>query len=112
MPTKSEIEALIRELLAKNRSPGYGIDVRDVVAGPPTIDVEFRFLSGRTYFCAEPGCHLPRELSRLPRLAGFTIRWHCIVERGALLKTLAVLGLPLESEGYEYDFVLNGTEED
>jgi len=105
MQTKSEIEALVNELLAANCSPGYGIVVGDVASDPPTIDVEIRFLSGRIYCCAEPGCHLPRDLSRLPLLAGFTIRWNCIVEQGAQLKCNAALGLPLESESYEFDFV-------
>jgi hypothetical protein len=104
MPTELAIEALINELLAENRSPGYGIAVRNVANDPPTIDVECRFLSGRTYCCAEPGCHLPRDLSRLPMLFGFTIRWHCIVERGAQLKCLETFGLPLDSDGYEYEF--------
>lgn len=105
MPTRPEIEAMIRELLAANNSPGYGIAVRDTTSDPPTIDVEFRFLSGRVYCCAEPGCHLPRDLTRLPLLAGITIRWHCIVEQGAQMKDLAVLGLPLYSDGYEFEFV-------
>jgi hypothetical protein len=109
MPTKPEIEALINDLLAANDSPGYGITVRNIASDPPTIDVEFRFLSGRTYCCAEPGCHLPRDLSRLPLLAGFTIRWHCIVEQGAQLKCLAALGLPLNSPGYEYEFATGGS---
>ena len=55
MLTKPEIEALINELLAANRSPGYGITVRNVASDPPTIDVDLRFLSGHTYCCAEPG---------------------------------------------------------
>ena len=109
MPTKPEIEALLNELLAANRSPGYGVAVRDVASDPPTIHVDFRYLSGHTYCCAEPGCHLPCDLSRLPRLSGFTIRWHCIVEQGAQLKCLAKLGLPLDSDGYEYEFATVGS---
>src|SRR4051794_11561366 len=105
MPTISEIETMIRELLAANNSPGYGITVCDAASDPPTIDVDFRFLFGRTYCCAEPGCHLPRDLSRLPRLAGIVIRWHCRVEDGAKLKCREQLGLPLESEAYEFEFV-------
>jgi len=109
MLTKPEIEALINELLAANRSPGYGITVRNVASDPPTIDVDLRFLSGRTYCCAEPGCHLPSDLSRLPLLVGFTIRWHCIVEDGAQLKCLEDLGLPLDGDGYDYEFATVGS---
>src|SRR5689334_22992890 len=105
MPTIPEIETMIQELLATNNSPGYGIVVRDAASDPATIDVDIRFLSGRTYCCAEPGCHLPRDWSRIPRLTGIPIRWHCRVEDGAKLKCHEQLGLPLESEAYEFDFI-------
>jgi hypothetical protein len=105
MPTKPEIEAAIGELLAGNNAPGYGIAVRGVSTDPPIIDVDIRFISGRTYCCAEPGCHLPRDTSRLPALAGFTIRWHCRVEDGARLRCLSALGMPMESTAYEFEFV-------
>jgi hypothetical protein len=105
MPTKPEIEATIREVLSANNSPGYGITVADVSTDPPTIDVDIHFLSGCTYCCAEPGCHLPHDLSLLPALSGFTIHWHFRVEQGARLKSNAPLGLPLESAGYEFEFV-------
>src|SRR5262245_52363089 len=106
MTMKQEVEALIRERLSANESPGYGIAVLGVASDPPTIDVELRFLSGRTYCCTEPGCHIPADIASQPQLAEFTIRWHCIVERGARLKCHAVFGLPLEHEGYEYDYVI------
>jgi hypothetical protein len=107
MPTNAEIEALIQELLASNDSPGYGIAVRNVTSHPgdSAIDVDVRFLSGRIYCCAEPACHLPKDLSRIPLLAGFTVRWHCRVEQGARLTCLEALGLPIDSPGFEYEFV-------
>jgi hypothetical protein len=111
MLTKQQVEALIRERLAHNNSPGYGITVVDISPDARNIDIDLRFLSGRTYCCAEPGCHLPNDLARLPALADFTIRWHCIVERGARLKCNEVLRLPLEDDGYQYDYVIGESAE-
>lgn len=106
MAIRQELEAIIRERLSANKSHGYGIAVVDVATNPPTVDVELRFLSGQTYCCAEPGCHIPDDIARHPQLAGFTIRWHCVVERNAKLNSSKALGRPLEQDGYEYDYVI------
>jgi hypothetical protein len=102
------------ELLSKNRGPGYGIKVIDAAADLSRIDVEIVFVAGRTYCCAEPGCHLPRDSKRLVELAAIrsipipelaAITWHFRIEAGARLECLNTLGLPLESPAYEFDAV-------
>lgn len=100
------------ELLGSNRGPGYGIKVTDAANDLSRIEVEVVFVAGRTYCCAEPGCHLPRESKRLTELAALrsisipehvTIRWHFRIEAGTRLECRRALGLPLESEAYEFE---------
>lgn len=98
-------EKMIRDLMSANRSPGYEIAVLRVTANPPTIEVRLRFLAGKKYCCAEPGCHLPVMSPKGGPLEHTTILWRCQVEKGARLESLAALGLPLETEGYEYEFI-------
>lgn len=113
-----ELENLLRELLATNCGPGYGISVLSAAADLSVIDVELRFIAGRTYCCAEPGCHLPRSNSMLVSLAAerglrlpdsVAVRWHCHVDRGALLQSMKSLGLPIESEAYEFEAIRGGS---
>jgi hypothetical protein len=61
---------------------------------------------------------LPRDDRRLQRLAveraiqlpqSVTVRWHCHVERGAKLECMKKLGLPVESEAYDFDVASGGT---
>ena len=84
------------------------------------IDVDLRFVAGRTYCCAEPGCHVPFDSGqlRLRRLAAergisfpesVTIRWHCHVKRGAKLECMKQLGLPVESKAYDFEVAYGGT---
>ena len=109
-----ELNELFQELLASNGGSGYGISVTGAAPDLSTIDVEFRFLAGRIYCCAEPGCHLPWNSERLLRLAAersihlpddVRVQWHCVVEEGACLECLAALRIPTESRGYEFDAV-------
>jgi hypothetical protein len=113
-----ELDNLFRDLLASNRHrpqgdavdcdrPVYVVSVIGAAPDLSVIDVDLRFIAGRTYCCAEPGCHVPfdKEQHRLRRLAAeraiqlpqaMTVRWHCHVEEGAKLECLKALGLPLE----------------
>lgn len=107
--TPSEIEAILIELLRQNPTQEYGVTVADVSHDLARIDVTLRFLRGQTYCCAEPECHLSGIASqlasravKLPRNA--VIRWHCMVEAGALIQASGKAGVPLESEAYEYDW--------
>ncbi len=77
------------------------------------ILVDLRFAQGRTYCCAEPSCHLPASHRKLIQLAAersitipetVIVHWHCHVEAGAKLESLAKLGLPLESQAYDIRF--------
>lgn len=106
-----EIDDLFREFFSTNRGPGYGVSVTSAAPDRSTIEVEFRFLASRSYCCAEPGCHLPRDCERLIRLAaersihlpeGVAVRWHCIVEEGASLRCRRA---PVVAKAYEYDMV-------
>jgi hypothetical protein len=108
-----ELDNLFRDLLASNRGAGYGVSVMDAVPDLSVTDVELRFVAGRTYCCAEPGCHVPFDQAqqRLHRLAAeralrlpdaLTVRWHCQVEEGAKLECHKSLGVPPESEAYDF----------
>jgi hypothetical protein len=98
-------EELIRDLVSANRFPGYEIAILRESLDPPAIEVRIRFLAGRTYCCAEPGCHLPLMSPKGGPLEHTTILWRCQVEKGARLESLAALGLPLETDGYEFEFI-------
>ena len=109
----SELDNLFRDLLASNRGPGYGASVTGAAPDLSMIDVDLRFIAGRTYCCAEPGCHVPFDKAqhRLHRLAAergirlpeaVTVRWHCHVEEGAKLECHKPLGLPAESKAYDF----------
>ena len=109
-----ELDKLFRDLLASNQGPGYGVSVLGASPDLSLIDVDLHFMAGRTYCCAEPGCHLPRdaEQQRLRRLAAeraialpksVTVRWHCHVERGAKLQCMTKLGSPVESNAYDFE---------
>jgi hypothetical protein len=109
-----ELDNLFRDLLASNRGPGYGVSVISAAGDLSAIDVDLRFIAGRTYCCAEPGCHMPidNQQGRLRCLAAerdirlpdvMTVRWHCHVEAGAKLECYKALGLPLESEAYDFE---------
>ena len=111
-----EIESLFCDLLASNHGPGYFISILSASRDRSVIDVELRFVAGRTYCCAEPGCHLPSDTGqqRLHLLAAergikmpeaVTVRWHCHVEEGAKLEHLAKLGLPVESKAYDFEVI-------
>jgi hypothetical protein len=106
-----ELDSLFRELLAANGGPGYGISVLAAAPDLSVIDVELRFIAGRSYCCAEPGCHLGLDNLKLLRLAAercvrlpesVTVRWHCRVERGARLEVMKSFGLPIESDAYDF----------
>jgi len=108
-----ELDRLFHDYFAFKR-PRYGISVTDAAPDLSVINVEFRFLKGHSYCCAEPGCHVPCRCDRLVRLAAersirlpddVMVRWHCIVEEGARLQCLSGLELPAESEAYEFDDV-------
>lgn len=119
--TYPELDNLFHDLLASNRGPGYGVYVIGAASDLSVIDVDLRFIAGRTYCCAEPGCHVPcdKAQQRLRRLAAerairlpdaLTVRWHCHVEEGAKLECLKPLGLPAESEAYDFEVAYGGME--
>ena len=106
-----ELDNLFRDLLASNRGPGYGVSVIGASPDLSVIDVDLRFIAGRSYCCAEPGCHLGLDNGKLLRLAAercvplpdsVTVRWHCHVEQGARLEVMTSFGLPVESEPYDF----------
>jgi hypothetical protein len=114
-----ELDNLFRDLLASNRCLGYAVSILGASPDLSIIDVDLRFVAGRTYCCAEPGCHVPRDAGqrRLRRLAteraialpeSVTVRWHCHVERGAKLECMTKLGLPVESEAYDFEATYGG----
>jgi hypothetical protein len=112
-----ELDSLFHDLLASNRGPGYGISVIATAPDLSIIDVDLRFISGRNYCCAEPGCHLPSNTDRLVQLAAdrsihlpesLTIRWHCRVEQGAHLECLKSFGLLTETDAYEFESLSTG----
>ena len=111
---KDVLQPLIEELLATNRGAGCAVAVKDATAGLSSISVDLRFVSGRTYCCAEPMCHLPASCDRLIELAAaqglqlpknVRVNWHCFVEQGVHLKCLEAFGLATMSDGYEMDAV-------
>lgn len=115
-----ELDKLFRDLLASNRGPGYGVSVIAAAADLSLIDVDLRFMAGRTYCCAEPGCHLPsdKDQHRLRRLAAergirlpeaVTVRWYCHVEEGVKLECHKPLGLPAESNAYDFQVAYGAT---
>lgn len=112
-----ELDQLFRDLLASNRGPGYGVTVLGAASDLSLIDVDLRFLAGRSYCCAEPGCHLPRDNTKLLRLAAersipvpesVRVRWHCHVEHGTGLECRKRFGLPAVSEAYKFDWTCGG----
>ena len=116
-----ELDNLFRDLLASNRGPGYDVSVVGAAPDLSVIDVDLRFLAGRTYCCAEPGCHVPfdKAQQRLHRLAAecairlpeaLTVRWHCHVEEGAKLECHKPLGLPMESKAYDFEVAYGETQ--
>jgi hypothetical protein len=109
-----ELTDVFVELLRNDRAPEYGVKVTDAAEDLSHLDVEIVFLAGKTYCCAEPMCHLPRDSKRLMKLAAIrsisipedsTIKWHFRIEAGARLECLQALGLPLESKAYQFDVV-------
>lgn len=115
-----ELDNLFRDLLASNRGPGYGVAVIGAAPDLSVIDVDLRFIAGRTYCCAEPGCHVPfdKEQQRLRRLAAeraielpdaLTVRWHCHVEEGAKLECHRHLASPAESKAYDFEVAYGAT---
>jgi hypothetical protein len=104
-------------LLSQNRNrPDYGVDAT-MSADEPRIDLVMTFKSGSRYCCAEPGCHLSAfQAAFWTRLrlrlveAGiadppFPLTLHVkgIVEDGAILETLATLGVAEASPSYQYE---------
>jgi hypothetical protein len=109
-----ELDRIVRDLLASNRGPGYDVSVVAVTPDHAVIDVNLCFVTGRTYCCDEPGCHIPRRCERLLKLAAepsislpdhVVVRWHCRVEQGTRLECHKAFGLPLESDAYEFEAV-------
>jgi hypothetical protein len=112
-----ELDNLFRNLLASNRGPGYGVSVTGAAADLSVIDVELRFIAGRSYCCAEPGCHVGLDNAKLLRLAAqrsvplpesVTVRWHCHVAQGARLEVMKSFGRPVESEAYDFVEIVQG----
>jgi hypothetical protein len=108
------LDNLIRGYLAGNRGPGYSVSVITAATDLSEIEVDLHFLSGRTYCCAEPGCHLPHDNSRLVAFAAksgiilpgsVVIRWHCTVHQGARLECLKHFRMPLESAAYTFEYI-------
>jgi len=114
-PSTPNLDNVFRDLFSFNRGPGYRISVTDAAPDLSVINVEFRFLAGHSYCCAEPGCHLPRNCERLVRLAAersirlpddLIVCWHCVVEEGASLECRRS---PTVTNAYEFDAVVGNT---
>ena len=85
-----------------------------VGAGRSHVDVTLTFVSGRRYCCSEPFCNVPIHTTRLLDLAArrgialpaaFEVRWHVVVEAGALLACNESFGLPAAAGRHECDAV-------
>jgi hypothetical protein len=114
----ADIDKLVNEALSRNRGPGYRVAVTDAAADLSHINVAVTFIAGRTYCCAEPFCHVPHDLSKFFRFAAergvifpahAEVRWHFVVEDGAMFSVYKDLGLPLASKHREYDAVSTAT---
>lgn len=107
-------EQLLKGYLSRNRGPGYGIAVDAVASDSSTIVATVSFVDGKSYCCAEPFCHLPRNLTKFTSFAAargvtlptpFKIHWHIVIEEGATFTVNASFGAPLASSHREYDIV-------
>lgn len=113
----AELESILIEYLGAKSPSRFGVTLVHATPDCSMIDVELRFLSGETYCCSEPGCHLPRHCDGLIDFAAersvvlprrMTVHWHCIIEAGARMECNRAMGLPFESEAYEFDDVSGG----
>jgi hypothetical protein len=106
----TEAEALVRDLLSSNKGAGYGLTVTSLAADLQTINIEVRFLAGKTYCCHEFGCHFPQYSDALIRLSpefppNLIVRWHYCVERGATFAVPDRRVAFYESEALDYHHV-------
>jgi len=110
----SEVNNLVTEFLLRNRGPGYGVSVTHVADDLSQIDATVTFLSGRTYCCAEPFCHVPHDLSKFVRFAAergvvlpaaLRVHWHFVIEEGSLMECNKAVGASVASKRQEYDEV-------
>jgi hypothetical protein len=109
----SQLENIIRDFLGPERAARFVVSVLNAIPDLSVIDVKVVFQAGRSYCCAEPGCHFPKSCEHLICLANaqsirlpdhVLVRWHCHVEKGARLQCLAGLGIPIESDAYSFEY--------
>lgn len=101
--------------IALNPEDHAACDAAEREPGGTRFEIELRFQAGTSYCCAEPGCFLPtysrawwtrlREAlrdhcDREP--PPFTMIVHGVVESGAVLESLASLGMPTHSAVYRH----------
>lgn len=102
------IEQLLHDCFSPNR--GLGVSVVNVCVESSCVDLRVTFFSGHHYCCAEPGCHFSlehlRQLAQQQNIvlpSELRVRFHGVVEDGALLESLSRFGLQPRSGSYEFD---------
>lgn len=111
--TASDLNALFHDCFARNREPGCSVAVIGAEADLSVIDIRVTFLAGRTYCCAEPGCHF--SLPGLRKVAAkhgmalpdrLRVRFYGFVEEGAIFQNLKMTNgsQRVEAYGYECEF--------
>jgi len=111
------LDSLFQQFFSRKRRLQYGVAATDAEPDLSKLFMQFRFLAGRVCCCPEPTCHLPYKHDRLTNLAathavwlpaGFTVHWHCIVERGSRFQVPVSASGSSESEGYEFQYISGG----
>ena len=101
-------------MLARNRGPGYGVAVTNFTPDASSIDVTVTFTTGQMYCCGEPFCHVPIDAGNVRRFAAergialpqiLQVRWHFVLEAGALLECNKNWDIPIAAKHQEYDAV-------
>jgi hypothetical protein len=109
-----QLNKLFVDLLARNRGPGYGVAVTSFAPDISSVDITVTFVTGRTYCCCEPFCHVPVDARKVLRFASergialpelLQVRWHFVLEAGALLACNKSLGIPGAANHQEYDAI-------
>lgn len=85
-----KLDKPLQALFESSRRSRYSVFATDAEPDLSTLYVDLHFLSGQTYCCPQPDCHIsPRSCDRLIRLAAdagmvlpkdLIVRWHCVVE--------------------------------
>ncbi len=117
MPTK---ESIIESIFASYFSSGkkgddgslyYEVFVKSISNENNRISAELHFKSGYTYCCGELTCHFKANWNRIRELAKksglalskpLIIEFEVFVEKGAKFNVHKAIGIPSESDAYQY----------